>query len=99
MPEAPDLEVIKEFLERNVMGRRFESAKVLKPTVVRSLAGDFSEDIPGRTLERVHRQGKFLLFEMSGDRWLAINPMLTGALQYTHGGQRGLKKTCDVFGF
>ena len=99
MPEAPDLEVIKEFLERNVLGRRFESAKVLKPTVVRSLAGDFSEDIPGRTLERVHRQGKFLLIEMSGDRWLAINPMLTGALQYTHGGQRVLKKTCVVFGF
>jgi len=99
MPEAPDLEVIKEFLERKVLGRRFESAKVLKPTVVRSLAGEFSEDIPGRTLERVHRQGKFLLIEMSGDRWLAINPMLTGALQYTHGGQRVLKKTCVVFGF
>ncbi|HIM36538.1 MAG TPA: Fpg/Nei family DNA glycosylase [Dehalococcoidia bacterium] len=96
MPEAPDLEVIKEFLDANVLGRSVASVSVLKYTVMRSLTDDLSGDLPGRTLERVHRWGKFLLLEFSGDRWLAINPMLTGALQYCQNNQRKLKKTCFV---
>ena len=31
MPEAPDLEVIKEFLNQRVRGQRVQSAKVLRP--------------------------------------------------------------------
>ena len=96
MPEAPDLEVIKEFLNLHVQGVRIESATVLKPTVVRSLAGDISDDIAGRTLEPVQRRGKFLLIQLSGDRWLVINPMLTGALQFCQAHDRVQKKTCVV---
>ena len=99
MPEAPDLEVIKEFLDANVVGRRVASVSVLKTTVVRSLVDDLAGDIPGRTIDGVHRRGKFLLLEFSGDRWLAINPMLTGALQYCQSNQRTLKKTCFVLRF
>ena len=99
MPEAPDLEVIKEFLNQRVQGCRVESARVLKPTVLRSWAGDISDDIPGRTLESVNRRGKFLLMELSGDRWLVINPMLTGALQCCQAGVRVQKKSCVVFAF
>ena len=97
MPEAPDLEVIKDFLNQRIIGHRIESAKVLKPTVLRSLAGEISVDIPGRSLESVRRQGKFLLMELSGDRRLAINPMLTGALQFCRAGARVQKKSCVVF--
>ena len=96
MPEAPDLEVINEFLDANVLGRSVASISVQKPMVVRSLVNDLAGDIPGRTIDRVHRRGKFLLLEFSGDRWLAINPMLTGALQYCQSKQRTLKKTCFV---
>ena len=97
MPEAPDLEVIKEFLNLRVQGHRIESATVLRPTVLRSLAGDISDDIPGRTLELVQRRGKFLLIQLSGDRCLVINPMLTGALQFCQAQVRVQKKTCVVF--
>lgn len=96
MPEAPDLEVIKEFLDENVLGRSVASFSVLKTTVVRSLVDELADDITGRTVDGVHRRGKFLLLEFSGDRWLAINPMLTGALQYCLSSQRKLKKTCFV---
>jgi formamidopyrimidine-DNA glycosylase len=96
MPEAPDLEVIKGFLNRRVQGYQISSATVLKPTVLRSLAGDFPNDIQGRTFNKVHRRGKFLLIELSGDRWLAINPMLTGALQYCEPRTRVYKRTCIV---
>ncbi len=98
MPEAPDLEVIKEFLEQRVLGTRVGSCRVLRPTVVRSLAGELTADLPGRTLENIQRQGKFLTIEFSGDRSLIINPMLTGALQYCPAAERTQKKTCVVMG-
>ena len=96
MPEAPDLEVIKEFLNREVQGRTVESARVLRPTVLRSLAGELCADIQGRKLGEIRRRGKFLLMELSGDRCLAINPMLTGAIQYCDPSERVRKKTCIV---
>ena len=94
MPEAPDLEVIKEFLNRKVQGTVVECARVIRPTVLRSIVGNFGSDIQGRTFGPFHRKGKFLLGELSGDRCLVINPMLTGALQYCEPQVRVLKKTC-----
>ncbi len=96
MPEAPDLEIIKDFLNDRIQGLSVESAKVFRPTVLRSLAGNLVDDIAGRTLGEVQRRGKFLLFSISGGRWLVINPMLTGAVQLCLGKLRVLKKTCFV---
>ena len=96
MPEAPDLEIIKDFLNQRLAGQRVAEARVLRPTVLRSLAGDLKEDIAGRCFIQVVRRGKFLLLELPQDRWLVINPMLTGVLQYCQSGLRILKKTCLV---
>ena len=93
MPEAPDLEVIKDFLNDRVQGRTIAGARVLRPTVLRSLAGDFATDVVGRTLGRTQRRGKFPLIGLSEDRWLVINPMLTGALQYCQASDRVQKST------
>ena len=96
MPEAPDLEIIKDYLNDRIQGLSVESAKVLRPTVLRSLAGNLVDDIAGRKLGEVQRRGKFLLFSLSGGRWLVINPMLTGAVQLCPGKLRVLKKTCFI---
>ena len=94
MPEAPDLEVIKEYLNANLQDAPVESCKVLRPTVVRSLAGEVSEDLPGRKLLGAQRRGKFLTLRFSGGRSLVINPMLTGAIQHCADSVRVQKKTC-----
>ena len=94
MPEAPDLEVIKDYLNANLKDATVASCKVLRPTVVRSLATEITEDLPGRTLLDAQRQGKFLTLRFSGGRSLAINPMLTGALQHCQESVRVQKKTC-----
>ena len=97
MPEAPELEVIKDFLRDRTIGAEVKSAAILKPSVVRSLGVDMVSDMPGRTFTGIDRRGKFLLFEISGDRLLVINPMLTGALQYCIPKQRVFKRTCISF--
>ena len=97
MPEAPELEVVKDFLADNVVGVEIDAAAVLKPSVLRSLCGDIAQDMPGRSIEGVERRGKFILLTLSGGRMLSINPMLTGALQYCAPKQRVYKRTCLTF--
>ncbi len=97
MPEAPEMQVVAEFLQTQLPGQTIVSAQVLKPSVVRSVAGDMTEDIAGRQFLSVERRGKFLLLRLSGGRNLVINPKLTGGLQYVPSAQRVLKKTCVRF--
>ena len=96
MPEAPDLEVIKDYLNQHVKGAVIQSARVLRPTVLRPLAGNIAEELPGRSLNQFRREGKFLICELAGDRWLAVNPMLTGAVQYCEPKSRVFKRTSFV---
>ena len=98
MPEAPDLEVIKDFLNECLRSVRVEVVKVTKPIVLRSLVpGEFAQDIRGRQFREVRRRGKFLLLELSGDRLLIVNPMLTGGLQYCLPSVRVTKRTFLIF--
>ena len=98
MPEAPDLEVIREFLTPRLLGVGVTAARVIKPSVMRPLAGDFATDVVGRTFDNVERRGKMLVFGLSGDRVIALHMMLTGLLQYAATADRLLKKTCFVLG-
>lgn len=96
MPEAPDLEVAKDYLNAELKDAVVESCQVLRPTVVRSLAADVTADLPGRTFIDAQRRGKFLTLRFSGGRSLVINPMLTEALQHCDDSVRVRKKTCVV---
>ena len=93
MPEAPDLEVIKDYLNENLRDANVESCKLLRPTVVRSLAAEITGDLPGRAFLDAQRRGKFLTLRFSGGRSLVINPMLTGALQHC---QRSEEHTSEL---
>ncbi len=94
MPEAPDLEVIKDFLNQRARGLVVEQARVLKPLELRVLTPtDFTQDIVGRSFIGFSRRGKFLLMEFSAERMLVVNPMLTGAIQLCPPSVRLVKKT------
>ncbi len=89
MPELPDLQVIAEFLQREVSGARITAVEVLKPIVVRNLTGDdLAARLAGQCIASVSRRGKFLLFSLSSGDWLVVNPMLAGRLRYHRSGDR-----------
>lgn len=96
MPEAPDLQVVKEFLAQRLTGVSVTEARVLRPTVLRVLAAPqphFPADVAGRRFDGFWRRGKFLGLELSGDRQIVISPMLSGALQYCAPSQRVARTT------
>ena len=97
MPEAPDLEVIKEVLDRQVKGLEVREARILKPLELRVLTTEgIPEDAPGRSFLDFSRLGKFLLIRLSGERLLVVNPMLTGALRICGPSERVAKRTSFI---
>ena len=93
MPEAPEMQVVAEFLDSRLSGERVRSARILKP-MVRSLCGDFEQDIVGRDVQCVWRRGKFLLIDLRGGRRIVINPKLTGGVQHCPTQKRVQKRVC-----
>ncbi len=83
MPEIPDLEVIKDFLNERLPGQQVVRAEAPRAWIVRSMAvDDFVSDVKGRRFGRMERKGKDLLLPLEPDRVLVVNLMLTGHLQY-----------------
>jgi formamidopyrimidine-DNA glycosylase len=83
MPELPDLQVIREFLEPCLMGVTIVAAAVRRPIPVRNLlGGDLAEHLVGRRFRGVDRRGKFLLLSLDSGVTLVINPMLAGRIRY-----------------
>ena len=103
MPELPELEVVREVLQRRVVGQTFTHVKVLPPggpIVVRDLThAGFESALSGTRLRSVIRRGKFLIFEFDGapPLFLAINPKLTGRLQLAPAPDKRHAKTHVVF--
>ncbi|MFJ2617816.1 bifunctional DNA-formamidopyrimidine glycosylase/DNA-(apurinic or apyrimidinic site) lyase [Glutamicibacter sp. NPDC087344] len=69
MPELPEVEVVREGLNKWVRGRRIESVEVLDPrSVRRHIDGptDFEQSLSNCTVSTVVRRGKFLWLELAG---------------------------------
>ena len=96
MPEIPDLEAIRGFLNARIVGIEVTKAEALIPHVVRSGASDFEATLTNNRFGEVLRRGKFLLFGLADDHVLVVNPMLAGRFQYLQPGDRKRPKTCVV---
>ncbi|MBI2887060.1 MAG: Fpg/Nei family DNA glycosylase [Chloroflexi bacterium] len=100
MPELPDLEAIQEFLLRELVGSRVSSVEVLQPIPIRRpTPEEFVRQLTGNLLTSVSRRGKFLLLSMESGHVLALNPMLTGRLQYCDARERRRARTCFILAF
>jgi formamidopyrimidine-DNA glycosylase len=81
MPELPDLEVTKDVLNRRIAHCTIEAVELLDPLILRRpTAAIFQNNLVSRTLEKVRRYGKFIIFNFSSRACLIINPMLAGTL-------------------
>jgi formamidopyrimidine-DNA glycosylase len=99
MPEIPDLEVIKDFLNERIAGKAITRVEAPRQWIVRSLVeDDFVADIAGRSFGRILRRGKDLLFPLDPDRLLVMNLMLTGHIQYCDPAEKRSKRMYFLLG-
>jgi formamidopyrimidine-DNA glycosylase len=105
MPELPELQVVKQVLERRVLGKRIEKVTVFPAggaIVIRDLTQrGFAESLTGATIAAIARRGKFLIFSLTradaAPLSLILNPKLTGRLQLAAPTEKRFAKTHVVF--
>ncbi len=106
MPELPELEVVREVLQRRVVGQTITDVELRPPgasVVIRDMSGlGFAAALTGHTLRAVTRRGKFLTFDFGENEhpsYLVLNPKLTGRLQLATQADKRLPKTHVVLTF
>jgi formamidopyrimidine-DNA glycosylase len=98
MPEVPDLEAIRAFLNRRIVGQTITRVEVPGPIVIRVPRDEFVRLLEDDSFGESHRYGKFLLFPLESGRVMVVNPMLTGRFGYVEPGARKHARTCFVLG-
>lgn len=101
MPELPELEVVKEVLQRRVVGQTIQSVRLFgggSTVIVRDLTlRGFGETLTGAAIDAVTRRGKFLIFALGSPAaslpYLVLNPKLTGRLQLAGPAEKRLPRT------
>ena len=100
MPELPDVETFKRYLDatslyQRITGVDVQSAYVLKGVSARELV----RGLKGRRFESSCRHGKHLFVRTDGDLWLRLHFGMTGSLRYFKHEQRTPRHTRVLFVF
>jgi formamidopyrimidine-DNA glycosylase len=80
MPELPEVEILKEELRREVVGRRVEEVAVFEKTEGQFPVAQFREAMEGRAIVGVRQRGKMLVLDFEGGHSLIIHLMMVGQL-------------------
>jgi formamidopyrimidine-DNA glycosylase len=98
MPEIPDLEGYRSYLNARLPGQRIETAEAPIPWLIRTGGDEFVKRMPGQVFEPIERIAKLLIVPFdSGDRFV-VHAMLTGRFQYVEPKHRRRSKTSWVLG-
>jgi formamidopyrimidine-DNA glycosylase len=83
MPELPEVETIRRQLAPRVTGRTLERVRVLDERWCMPLRpAEMERALRGRRVESLGRRGKYLVWSLSGDRYLLQHLRMTGNLLY-----------------
>ncbi len=83
MPELPEVETIRRQLVRHVEGRTIVFAEILDPRwTMPEPPGAVEQELRGAEIERLWRSGKYLIWQLSGDRHLITHLRMTGAILF-----------------
>ena len=104
MPELPELEVVREVLQRRIIGQTITVVEIIPPggpVVVRDLSyAGFETALTGATITALARRGKYLVFTLQAGLaplFIVLNPKLTGRLQLAGPAEKHKAKTWVIF--
>jgi len=98
MPELPELEVMCEILREQLPGRPIAGARALHPGLLKTVDPPL-DALVGRSIERISRRGKHLIFSAVEDLHVVIHLMLAGRLVWSGGDKKRTRATGFLFHF
>lgn len=83
MPELPEVETIRRQLAPHLKGRSLLDVEILDWRWTRPQdPATVADGLRGQEVRRVGRAGKYLVWELSGERYLLVHLRMTGALLF-----------------
>ena len=86
MPELPEVETIKNDLEKKILKKKIIQVEVKLPRLVRGKVKEFKQTLSSNAFVKINRIGKLLVFELEkGDKQMLLHLKMTGQLIYCQG--------------
>ncbi len=83
MPELPDVEVYRQYVDATSLHQEVEKVEIGAPRMLKAVAPrSLRSRLEGGQLNATRRHGKHLLIELSRGPWLALHFGMTGRLDY-----------------
>jgi formamidopyrimidine-DNA glycosylase len=100
MPELPDVETFKRYLDATSLHQRISGVDVQDAYVLKGVSPpELARQLKGRRFQSSRRHGKHLFVRSDGDLWLRIHFGMTGLLQYIKGNEQAPQHTRVLFVF
>ena len=84
MPELPEVETVRRGVEPQVVGRRIAAVRVHDRRLRWPVPEGFEDFLIGKRIEAVTRRGKYLIFDLGGDR-IIVHLGMSGRLNLLRG--------------
>jgi formamidopyrimidine-DNA glycosylase len=83
MPELPDVEIFKRYLDATSLHQRIDDVEVRNAYILKEVtARELARELKSRCFESTHRHGKHLFVRADDKLWLRLHFGMTGSLQY-----------------
>lgn len=88
MPELPEVESFRKFIDKNAVGKKIEVARLVsKNMLLNTKEKDLVNTLEGNSLAETFRHGKFLFIKLKTKGNLMLHFGLTGDVEYTRPGE------------
>jgi formamidopyrimidine-DNA glycosylase len=100
MPELPDVETFKRYLDATSLHQRIDEVDVRKAYVLKETsARELAHRLKGRCFESSRRHGKHLFVRADDHVWLRLHFGMTGSLQYFKNDEQAPRHARVLFAF
>ncbi|WP_414469754.1 Fpg/Nei family DNA glycosylase [Methanobacterium sp. ACI-7] len=83
MPELPEVESFKRYIEKTSMHKKIENIEVNSPQQLQNIeVEDLREKLEKKTFQHAERRGKYLFLNLDNDYWLVLHFGMTGRPKY-----------------
>ena len=89
MPELPEVEIIRQYLDEQLPGRTIACADILLPRQLKYPEPEaFQSLVAGKRMKGMRRRGKYLLLDLQDGSTIVFHLRMTGSLVYDPSGRQ-----------